>query len=307
MRKLTDVGLEILQHHPAKFYIFLGSEYGIKKIYMDNLIQYYGHVEECDSVIKLMRMLSTKRMIPLDPSLYIIRYDDEFLSTLSDKTKYQIDSLIFSGTIICIYDQPKQLAKLDKYIPDYCVTIDGVSKSHITKYLHNSFSTVPDRLINIATNYTDNYGHAMNVCKSMQMIQNLENIYSQTDENIARLFGCNIISDDKQIRLGIAARNFKYLNNMLDNYIGDLGSIFYIILSTTLDVEKSLQSKYYQSDISSYLKLWKLEDVYNMFVNTYEELKKSRSSTYNIKSGLLYLFSLLQFSNIPAWEDLQND
>ena len=42
MRNIQDVGTEILQNTPKKFYIFVGEEYGIKMKYIEILSKHFG-------------------------------------------------------------------------------------------------------------------------------------------------------------------------------------------------------------------------------------------------------------------------
>ena len=51
-----------------------------------------------------------------------------------------------------------------------------------------------------------------------------------------------------------------------------------------------------------YAKFWTLEDVYNMFMITYDELKKSRTISTDKYSSAVYLISLLQLQKIPSLE-----
>ena len=42
MLSIQDVGTEILNNNPGKFYIFGGTEYGIKCKYFDIIMTHYG-------------------------------------------------------------------------------------------------------------------------------------------------------------------------------------------------------------------------------------------------------------------------
>ena len=75
------------------------------------------------------------------------------------------------------------------------------------------------------------------------------------------------------------------------------------MLQTLIDLDKLLDNSRMQSDIQKYAKNWSRENIYYMFMNTYDELKKSRSgSGYDIKMSLIYLFGLLKFQPIPSPE-----
>ena len=168
MRSIQEVGSEILNNIPDKFYAFTGSEYGIKRKYIEILSNFYkGSVIEADSVVDILNMMSTKRIIPLVPSLYVVRYDDSFISYLDSNTSNKIKRCNIIGTVVCLYETSKDENRLEKYIPDYTVSISSVSSRFVFKYLKSDFPSIPDRLVEFSAKYCDNYSHAYNVCKSM--------------------------------------------------------------------------------------------------------------------------------------------
>ena len=299
MRSIQDVGLEILSNNPAKFYIFLGDEYGVKQTYIDKLKDFYGQFEEIDSVQSFVSMMKSKRFIPLDPKLYISRYDEGFLSSLDATTQDTFNHLRIIGTLVCIYQQPKHSSKLDKYLPDYCVSIDNISPKFKSKYLHSDFN-LPDKLIDVAVKYGSNYGQCRNMCKCMSHLNNPSDLLDLSESKIAEMFGCVKSIDDSLFKRGIAAKNFNYVVSLLDNYDGDLVNILYAVLSTMVELDKLMDNKYTDSDLRQYLKLWSRRDLYYMFMHGYDQLKKSRTISYDMYNGLIYLFSLLQFKEVPA-------
>lgn len=302
MISIQDVGKQILTGNPGKFYVMVGSEYGIKSRYIQTLKDHYGDQIESESVADVLNMMKTKRMIPLKPALYVIRYDENFLSSLDDHTQEYIQSIKIAGTVVCIYEQSKQANKLDKYLPDLTVSVDAVNPQFLSKYLHSDFPKLPDRFINIAVNSAANYNQAKNMCRSMQNVST-EELYKLSDNEIASLFGCVDATTEHEIKIGIASRNFAHLSNLIDNYEGDVDILFYAILSTMLELEKLMCNKFNQSDIKEYVNRWTKADVYYMFMNTYNEIKKIRSSSIlDMKSNLIYLISLLQFKQIPSPE-----
>lgn len=304
MRTIQEVGMEILNKNPSKFYVFSGSEYGIKNKYLSILSEVYGGSREVSDVESVLSLMSIKHVVPLKPSLYVVRYDNAFISSLSSETAKRIDKLNIKGTLVCIYDySTKGVNKLEKYLPDYTVNVDKIDKQFIVKYLHSDFPGVPDRLISLAAEMCDNYGDAQNLCRSMSLAP-VDDLFAMSDEAIASLLGKSKSSTDAQIRSGIASRNFKYLIDTLESYSGDSDSVFYSILSTMLDLEKLFSNSRSQSDLRDYLGRWTLKDVYNMFMNTYFELKKLRTYATDSKSSLIYLFGLLKFSEIPSVEDM---
>lgn len=307
MRSIQEVGMEILNNTPAKFYVFAGSEYGIKKKYLSMLQNYYnGQCTEATYVKDIIDLMSTKHIVPLVPKLYIIRYDETFVSSLNESVANKINSLNIIGTIVCIYESEKHVNKLAKYLANYTVRIEDVSVSFKIKYLHADFPHLPDRLINLAAQHASNYQEAQLICASMAAVAP-EALFALSDKDLMGLFGKSDSVSEEAIKTGVASRNFSYLVTLLDQY-ENVDSIFYTILATLLELEKVISNSHAQSSLREYIKRWTAEDIYNMFMNTYSAAIKSRSSSANAdnKHIILYLFSLLKFQKIPSVEYMED-
>ena len=305
MRPIQDVGSEILTNNPRSFYIFGGTEYGIKCRYL-SILQAYYHNEyvEINSVSDIINIMSTKHIIPLKPTLYVCRYDESFVSALNESLASKIKSLKIIGTVVCLYEAEKHITKLDKYLPDYVVRIDSVSLPHMIRYLHSDFPGLPDKLIEIAATSAKNYGDAQNMCRCMRTIP-LEELFSLSDVQVMQLFGKSNQTSEDDIKLGIASRNLSHLLRLLDNY-PELDNIYYTILSTMVELDKITSNTYASSPLREYAKRWTKEDIYNLFMLTYEELKKSRTYSTDTYNSLIYLFSMLKFQTVPSVEAMED-
>lgn len=287
---------------PKSLYIVGGQEYGIKDKYIDHLTKFYGKKEEYPSIESVVNFLSVKHIIPVDPALYVVRYDESFVSSVSSALVQKISRLKIKGTIFCVYSEQKSIDKLNKFFPDNVCTIESVNPKFIEKYLHTDFPELEDRYIKVATQCASNYGHARTICKSL-VCADKQLIASMTDAKLAELFGCADSSVEADIQKAVAGRNFAASSYLLDTYTGNMDNLIYTILQTMIDLEKILTSKYSDSPLKEYAKLWKIEDVYHMFMNTYAELEKLRSNTStDIKSSLTYLFGLFTFKDVPSVE-----
>lgn len=287
---------------PKHLYIIGGSEYGIKDKYIDTLSRFYGRKEEYPSVEALIGFLSIKHLVPILPCLYVIRYDEGFVSNVSPAIVQKINSLKFKGSIFCIYNETKHITKLDKFFPNNTCVIESVNPKFIEKYLHSDFPKLDDRSIKIATNCSTSYGHARTICISMSNADP-ELIARIPDSTLTRLFGCQDISKESDIQLAVASRNFVTACKLLDQYEGELDNVIYTILQTMIELEKCLTSKYASSNLRDYAKVWKLQDVYYMFMHAYDQLSMLRSNTSSdVKASLIYLFALLTFKDVPALE-----
>jgi hypothetical protein len=301
---IQEAGREILSFDrlPAKFYIFAGTESGVKERYLDSLEKRYGKKSEVDSVEEILTTMTHKQLIPLQPQLYIVRYDESFISQLTEKTAKRIDGLNIIGTIVLLYEEEKHSKKCTKYLPDITVQFDKVHGNFIRKYLKQEFPSMSDLIITEAVNSCGDYRLAKNICTSLSCADN--NVLSKFDSKaLTKSLGYSNQKSENQIKYGVAARNFNFLIAELESFVGDLNEVFYLILRTLTDIEKCLQSKYSQSDLKDYVKNWTYVDIYQMFMQTYNELKKSRNeSSYDLYNGIVYLFGLLQFNPIPAVE-----
>lgn len=304
MLTIQEVGKEILTNNPRSFYVMLGPEYGVKSRYIETLKDYYGSLIEVDDVSSVLRLMTTKRLIPLQPSLYVVRYDQDFLSGLNDKSESEIRNCKICGTIVCIYEDIKGQAKLEKYLSNYCVHVDKVTDQFEFKYLKTEFPELADRWVQIAMKASANYGHARLICRILQR-SNLDKLSGLSDDEIISLFGYNDISTDFQLKSGVAARNFVYLMNWLDNYNGTVDAVLYNVLSTMVELDKIQKSKYSQSNLKEYAKLWSAPDIYYMFMHTFELIRQLRSSAYiDSKEVLIGLFALLSYTHVPNLEVL---
>lgn len=301
MRTIQDLGQSILSQNPDPIYIIGGSEYGVKLKYIEHLQSLYGSKIESQGLTELVDMFSKHHIIPLKPSLYVVRYDSEFVSSLDNKLADKVKSAKIVGTVVCIYEDAKSLAKIDKYLPNVCYSVEPVSKKFIDKYLHRDFPSLDDRSIAVANKLSDNYSHAYCIC-AMMSHTDPEKLNRLSEDALSRIFGVNTVVQDEEIRKNIAARKFSPLVEALSSYSGDISSIYYVILNCLLELEKVLCNKGFNSDLKEYSKYWKIQDVYYMFEHTYSEIKKSRTSSVNIDNSLIYLFGLLKFSSIPSLE-----
>lgn len=289
---------------PKKFYIIGGSEYGIKDKYIEKLVKFYGHKEEYPSVSALMDFLSVKHIVPIPPCVYLVRYDETFVSSISAAIVQKIKLLKFQGSVVCIYDEAKHITKLDKFMPDCTAIVEPVNLKFVENYLHSDFPNLDDRSIKIATKCSSSYGHARTICKSMSNADPTI-LARMSEKDLERLFGCSDISTESEFRKAIASRNFVSACKIIDNYEGSLDNVVYTVLQTMIEIEKVLTSKYASSDLRDYAKFWKLQDIYHMFMNAYGELDKLRSNTStDVRCSLIYLFGLFTFKDIPSVEQL---
>ena len=305
MLSIQEVGTEILTNSPRKFYAMLGSEYGVKCRYLETLKAHYGAQIEVESVSAALKIMSTKQIIPMKPALYVVRYDDKFVSEMNESTSAEIDRCNVRGTIVCLYENPKNEQKFEKYLSKYSVTIGAVAPQFMKNYLRSDFPKISDRWIDLAVAVAANYGQARLFCQGIVCTQGSVDFDHMTDDEVSRMFGYTSVRTSDQLKLGVAARNFPYLLSWLDSYEGDADAVLYDILSTMIELDKGKRRKSANSMFKACLQQWTFEDIYNMFMCTFEVLSKFRSiSVSEPRNMLIFLFALLSFSAIPSVKEV---
>jgi len=297
MLDIQVAGSEILNGYPRKFYIFSGTEYGIKSKYIDILADHFGKKIECSNVKSILDMMNTKHIVPLDPALYVVRYDEDFVRNVDSSTSTSIDNCSIVGTIVCIYESKKTEEKLDKYLPDFVVDISGINNKFAIKYLRQEFPHIPDDVVKRICKISSNFEHSRNICRSISK-DIVDSIYPLSESDMKDLFGVSKDSSENRFRIGFVSGSF---NIMLDslNSLENKDNAFYIIFNSLLELEKLKYNSYIESDIRKYSSYWTVENIYNMFMQTYDQLKKVRKFSSDSETSLIYLISLSRFKKIP--------
>lgn len=300
MLSIQDAGTEILGDKPRSLYIFGGNEYGIKVKYIEHLSSFYQKSQDYDTVADVLAIFKKKQLIPLQPKLYIVRYDDSFITDLSERFIKQFSKLKIVGTIVCLYENVKAVNKCNKYLPDNTVLFEPVNPVFIKQYLQKDFPELSEKAISEAIRLHSDYMGAYNICIGLNTLSNMD-IESITSEKVDETFGYNASASDIQLRHAFASKNLYACSELLDKYESDKNQVFYVWLSTMLELEKLITNPKQKSDLNKYVKQWDIMSVYNMFMQIYHQLDVSRSVTYyNIDDGLLYVALLLQYETVPA-------
>lgn len=300
---IQEVGKQILSNSPGKLYVFTGEEYGIKCTYIDKLKEHYSnHLVESESVQEVLLSFSKHQMIKPVPSVYVCRYDMQFVSSLDEKLAKKLLSARIPGTLVLIYEDEKSAKKFQKFLPDVTCSIDKVDSKFVFKYLHADFPALPENLIQAAMKLSTSYGHAKRICEGMSK-SNVQALSKLDEVSLFVSLGYKGQATDLQVRYGTASRNFSFLAQVLDDYEGTVDSIFYTMLSTLLELDKIQDKPNTQSDISNLAKGWTRADIYNMYMHVYDSIQQLRNSSQTEPKDLaLYTFSWLMFSAIPPLE-----
>lgn len=304
MIPISQVGQEVFNQEPRKFYVFLGPEYGIKHDYLLKLQEFYGTSVELESISEAISQFSTKSLIPLPDSLYVVRYDEGFVGTLNDVIVDQLKSLRIRGTLVLLYENEKLTETLDKSFPENTVYFSDVAKKFIKKYLREGYPSVPDRLTDIAAEVSVNYYHACMICESMKHYD-VNKLFNLTPAQLSKLFGVQYSYSLQDVRYAIAGRNFNRIYQAVKSLDLDVSSFLYQTLSVVLELESLILNRYKQSDIRSFCKYWTLSDVYNLFNQTYDAILKLRTVSSDEDSQFLHVCSLICMSPVPSVESIE--
>lgn len=302
MLSIQDLGIQIMGNIPNKLYILGGEEFGIKEKYIEQMTKFYGEKVEAEAAGPIIDMMCRKHLIAPNPALYVVRYDEQFITDLNDVYATKVLNANIIGTLVLLYENPKHVAKCDKYLPGNTAEIGQVDRKLVIKYLHSDFPKLDDRCIEIAADYGTSYGHSRKICSLMDKADPAI-LARMSESHVAELFGCTTSSSEMQIQIGVASKNFAMLSHLIEKYPDDPDRVVYAILQTMIELDKIRSTKYSDSPIKEYAKMWTPQDIYYMFMNAYSELQKLRSmSSYEVESSLIYLIGLLKFQPIPSPE-----
>jgi hypothetical protein len=299
--EIREFGRQIaVDHKPESFYVFTGTEYGVKRRYIEMISDIYGKKPmECETVGSVLSMMSGQHIIQPEPMLYIVRYDDSFLKSLTKESSDTIKNTNIIGTIVVLYDADSSSERCEKYLPDCTVRFDAVSKDLIRKYLMQDFKDMTLAKAEIAAFVGKDYSGSSLASISLTNLDSSVSDKADPDE-IRRSLSAEVSGNITRFKSGIAARDFNYCTSQLD-YMDDLPGLLYAILSTMLDIEKAIELPKSKLWCSKYAKNWTKYDIVMMFENTYSALLESRSvSGYDVRNALVYLLAAMRFSPIPA-------
>lgn len=297
MLSIQDVGLSILGDSPKNFYILGGAEYGIKDRYIEILTTKIGATIEYDTVMDVVSLMSKNHIIPLQPQVYVVRYDKAFISQANKEFAERILSLNIVGTLVLIYEDSKDLNKLDKVFPDNTASIDTIDIKHLVKYLKSDFPKLDEKSIGYAAKLANNYYQAKTICRCLDCIKDKMLL---TEKQIISLFDLQNTYANDALQVAIASRNFNALVYITEHYESDPQGILYQILRVMIELDKVQSSKYSNSPLKQYAKKWKPADIYFMFNHTYEAIKSLRSGyVADINDIITYLGALMMFQSVP--------
>ena len=286
MLTIQEVGNEILTNNPRKFYIFCGAEGGVKDMYLEHLQTYYNnHKVTLDTFEELADQLRFEPLISI-PTLYIIRYDKDFLSKISEKTADLISDLYIDGTVVMIYSENAN-AKLSKYLGDYTIDISPLSEPLKVKYLVKEFPQISEILIQAVVRLAPTYLTAKNVCISISNLPNMQ-INDLSAEDIDNLFIIRAGADENAIRNDIYCRDVVKALKDFDSYADDKNFLFYNIMNTMTALEKQNN------------RAWSKADIINLNDLAYRFLIYSRTATADLYNLLVMLFCSMGLSPVPA-------
>lgn len=303
MLNIQTVGKQIFSGHPQKFYCFCGSEYGVKYKYLQKLKEHYGNLVECESVMDLLKQFSIKQFIPIPDSVYVVRYDDTFISSLSKDTFSILQNIDIGGTIICIYESDSDMKKLYKFLPECSVSFDPIDKRFIKKYISEGYPQLPEMLVHNIVEVSDSYNEANIIASNLILLS--ESVRGELHkQDLMKLFGKSSRYSAEQLQQGVAARNYRYLCDAIEQF-DDKNFVIYNIHTALLELDKLFYNPKLNNNFSQYKKCWNHSDILTMILQVYNGLKLLRTVTSDVESVVWNLIAMLQFSPIPSVEQIE--
>ena len=235
MLSIQDIGLSIMGDSPKNLYFLGGSEYGIKEKYIEILESKVGSKLEYSSIADIIVLMKKHHLIPLEPHVYVVRYDKVFLSKLNKDLADTLLKLNVVGTIVGLYEEDSAINKIDKFLPDNVGVINAIDPKHMMKYIKSDFPDLDDTMAYSIAKHATNYFQAKNIARCINCVKD---DVSLTESSICSLFGLTNPSTNEAIQQSIADRNYGAFVYLLDNYDGDLTSIFYLIMNTMVEIDK---------------------------------------------------------------------
>lgn len=299
MLTIQQAGMEILGNNPGYLYFFCGTEYGVKNKYIEHLSTLFNHVMEVDSLDELFTSFNKKRLISTSSTLYICRYDFDFLKKLDVNRVKKQDGCC----VVAVYEDEKSFSRLNKVFPDNVVRFDAVSDKFVLKYLSNDFPDIDERYLNlVAVSCTGGYGQAKIVCSQFNCIRN--SLSTIEDEKLLSLAGLGSKLTEQNMMKYAAARNFSGVMKVVDSFEGDVSNLINGMCHVAIELDKAMDSRS-PTEYSKYVKFWSREDVYNFFDQAYTQTLSMRSSlSTDAYSVMVYIASLLRFNKIPSVEQM---
>lgn len=300
MISIQQAGTEILGNNPRSVYFFCGPEYGVKQKYLSHLAHMYGSSTQVDTLKELFKSFERKSLVSSSSSLYVCRYDSEFVKKCDATEAKKVLSYKVNGCVVCIYDDEKQYKKLDKLFPDNVVRFDNVASKYVVKYLHGDYPELDEHYLKlVASKCPGGYGQARVVCGQLNYVK--DSVGTLEDSDVLRTFGLSRKYTEDQMMVAAAARSFSGVMQVVDTFEDDLSYLINGLCHVSIELDKLMDRKNTNSPYAQYVKLWTREDVYNFFEQAYvQTLKLRSSSSFNSYDSLVYLAALLKFKNIPS-------
>lgn len=296
-----DFMTDLKNNKIRSMYILCGEEYGIKMEYLDMLKTKFDSIVETDSVCQTISTFKHKSLFNISKTLYISRYDSEFLSKLNQDYANELQNLQFKGTVVLLYESDSDRQKCDKYLPKYTLQIPNIAPDMIAKHLKKSYD-LPSNVIGYVAKIASNYSEAKSIANNLTKLDP-SRLHSLSYDDLIFLSGKSYNFSGANVKVMIAAKQFLNLTHVLDQ-MDDPTQMIHTIMSTMLDLERAKTSTF-KGDYPKYLKLWTVEDIYNMFMISYDMLVKTRQYYNDTYNASLLLIELLSWQHIPSLDILE--
>ncbi len=175
MKNIKNLKEDILNKSAGNLFVFNGTEWAIKKHYIDKIAEDYKVIKYLDNTIDLANNMITKGLFK-KKTLYVVPHDLEFLKATGKEFDEIIRKVKSSDNgAIWIYSAeiPKTfITHFDEYITDFEEVEDDIFKELI---LHE-ISLRPDHVNMLCINCKRNYGMALMEIDKIKSYAQYENV-----------------------------------------------------------------------------------------------------------------------------------
>lgn len=170
---ISELKTELISGKIRPFYIFTGDELALQDIYIDKIAEISGlNYIRIDYLKSIASKLSSKTLIKVKPSIYIIRNDDDYLKAESSWAKI-LEGKFKGNIVIMLYSGIEKNTKFLKAHDSVLTKFDYIGTNLLTNRLHATTKMPTQYCEDIVKLCGNNYGRIKNELYKLSMLSYL--------------------------------------------------------------------------------------------------------------------------------------
>lgn len=163
---------ELLDKKLRSFYIFTGQELAVQDIYIAKIQEISGlNIIYTDSLSSIFAKITTKSLFKVDPCIYVIRNDEQYLK--SESKWKTIQTMNFHGNIVILRYSLDKISKFEKAHQDVLIKFDYVATSYLKNRLQACTGMPDSHCMDIVKMCGGDYGRIKNELYKLKLYANL--------------------------------------------------------------------------------------------------------------------------------------